>query len=194
MKKALILTTALIFVTFNSIFAQYDILVKQGFYTAENSTAYGSPNKYDNQYERRDDRHSDNYNYSNNPNTGRDQEHCHGENDCNKREPRSNYYYNERTANRRSSLVINDFDVDRYRKNEVEIEFEVRGPKFLTYKTQWRGTTLFVYFDYTYNRNDESKCSEVKIPIGRLSKNLAYNVVAIDLVSNNEIGRYTINE
>jgi hypothetical protein len=192
MKKVIIILTALTFVTFNTIFAQYDILVKQGFYTADNSTAYGAPNKYDNQYERRDDRNADNYNYSNNPNTGRDREHYHSDN-YNNREPRTNYYYNERTANRRSSLVIQDFDVDRYRKNEVEIEFEVRGPKFLTYKTQWRGTTLFVYFDYAYNRNDENKCNEVKIPIGRLSRNVAYNVVAIDLVSNNEIGRYSID-
>ena len=190
--KKLFFSFAIFTFSFFTAQAQYDILLKQGVYNNTGATAtsggdyaYGALNTYENQYNRKNDNY---YNdtrsntYANdtranfNPNTfandGRD-------------------FRN--TGNKRSAIVVKDFEVNRRRKDKVEIEFCVRGPLSISTHTQWQGTNLFVYLDYPYSRENQNRHSNVEIDLGRLSQNMQYNVIVIDANSQAQLGQYTIN-
>jgi hypothetical protein len=75
----------------------------------------------------------------------------------------------------------------------VELEFCILGPLQISTHTQWQGTTLFVYLDYPYSRENQCRHSNVEVDLGRLSKNMRYNVVVIDSNSQAQLGQYAIN-
>jgi hypothetical protein len=186
MKKVIFLMFALTSLFSTSVQAQYDKLEREGYFKKENDLAYGSPNRYDNQYPQQSgDRR--NITYSNTPNdryfVPNEANHAHHE--CS---------FDNRTANQPALLLVRNFEVERLRKDGVEIEFELRGPDYVSYTTQWRGNTLYVFFDYPNNgRSQTSRRSEIEINLGRLRKDMNYDVIAIDATTNMTLGRYSIN-
>jgi hypothetical protein len=191
--KKLILSFAIVTFSFFTALAQYDILLKQGVYNNTGSTstsggdyAYGSLNTYDHQYDRKNDNYySDNRANNNYTNDNR--------NNYNQ-----NNFFNDgrdfrNTGNRRNAIVIKNFEVERRRKDQVELEFCILGPLQISTHTQWQGTTLFVYLDYPYNRENQRRNSTVEVDLGRLSKNMRYNVVVVDSNSQAQLGQYAIN-
>ncbi len=190
--KKLILSFAIVTFSFFAAQAQYDILLKQGVYNNTGSTAtsssdyaYGALNTYDHQYDRKNDNYYSDTRNNNYPNDNR-----------------TNYNQNNfasdgrdfrNTGNKRNAIVIKDFEVERRRKDEVELKFCIRGPLSISTHTQWQGTTLFVYLDYPYNREEQCRHSNVEVDLGRLSKNMRYNIVVIDANSQAQLGQYAIN-
>lgn len=197
--KKLILSFAIITFTFFNAKAQYDILLKQGVYDNKGNTAtsgsdyaYGAANTYDNQYNRVNDR---TYNYADNRINNVPQDRLYFDNRANNNQ--INYGYNDRdsrnTSNKLASIVIKDFEVERCRRDEVELNFRVKGPSMITTSTQWQGSTLFIYLDYPYNRSEQYCTNKFEINLGRLSKNVRYNVIVLDANSKMELGQYSIN-
>ena len=166
--KKLILSFVVIVFTFFSAQAQYDILLKQGVY---NDVAQSSNNNYANAMQ-----HSKGYNnYNDNHNA---------------------YNYPARDArytNKRAAIIVKEFEVERFWRNGCEIEFKIKGPLSITTRTQWRGTTVFVYLDYPADRDEQYRTNCFEIELGRLSKDIRYNVVVIDGNSLVELGQYAIN-
>lgn len=170
--KKLILSFAVIVFTFFSAQAQYDILLKQGVYndvaqSSNNNYAYGANNSAHN--------HNTNYSHNDNHNTG------------------SYPTRDTRYTNKRAAIIVKEFEVERSRKNQLELGFKIKGPLSITTRTQWRGTTLFVYLDYPADRDEQYRTNCFEIELGRLSKDIRYNVVVVDGNSLVELGQYVIN-
>ena len=167
--KKLILSFAVIVFTFFSAQAQYDILLKQGAYNdvvkSANNDYANTPQYNNNGYNNYHDYHNA-YNYP-----ARD----------------------TRYTNKRAAIIVKEFEVERFWRNGCEIEFKIKGPSSITTRTQWRGTTVFVYLDYPANRDEQYCTNRFEIELGRLSKEIRYNVVVIDGNSLVELGQYAIN-
>ena len=165
--KKLILSFAVIVFTFFSAQAQYDILLKQGAY---NNIAQSSNSNY--AYGANNAaqcNHNDNHNGNSYP--ARD----------------------TRYTNKRAAIIVKEFEVERSRRNQLELDFKIKGPLSITTRTQWRGTTLFVYLDYPADRDEQYRTNCFEIELGRLSKDIRYNVVVVDGNSLVELGQYAIN-
>ena len=197
--KKLILFFATITFTFFTAQAQYDILLKQGVYdnvgntaTSGSDYAYGAANTYDHQYDRKNDRL---YNYADYRVTNAPQDRAYTDN--RPYNSQANYDYNNRdnrnTNNKMASIVIKKFEVERFWRDEVELELCVKGPSMITTSTQWQGTTLFVYLDYPYSRNEQYRTNKFEVHLGRLSKDIRYNVIVLDANNKIQLGQYAIN-
>jgi hypothetical protein len=130
------------------------------------------------QFNRHDDNRDDRYSHNDNRNNNRDRKDYRRDNHDNCQTRGAAY----------SIFEIHGLRVKKHRRNCVEIELCGDGPKQTYYRGRWRGNTFFIYLDSNRNSSRE-RDFRFNIDLGDLPRHQRYQVVVIDDLTQNQIGK-----